>query len=400
MLRARSMMAAVMATSSASSGRLRTNARSILSLSIGKRFRFTSDECPVPKSSMASFTPSALSPCSWRAISAVSSISMLSVSSKARYWGSRPVSSSTLATSVIRFFWRNCTAARLTATGTRGSPASCQALFWRHACRSTHEPMVRISPRCSATGMKSLGGMKLPSFCGQRISASTPVTAPVSTRICGWKCSRKSSSRIASRKRVSSVSARWAASDRLSLKNWKLLRPRPFARYMAASAFLMSASADTPSRGKTLMPIDGLTEMLWPSSSIGSLIAASSFSATGPAASPSSSSGSTTRNSSPPWRDTTSTPRNALGMRPAMIFSSASPATWPSESLTALKLSRSMKSTAACVQRRFAVASTNSSRSCSSARFGRPVSRSWCARKSMRASDALRRRMSRTMDSR
>ena len=84
MLRARSMMAAVIATSSASSGMSRTNVRSILSLSIGKRFRCMSDECPVPKSSIASCTPSAFRASSVRSMSPMSPISMLSVSSKAR----------------------------------------------------------------------------------------------------------------------------------------------------------------------------------------------------------------------------------------------------------------------------------------------------------------------------
>jgi hypothetical protein len=53
------MIAAVIATSSGSSGVSRTKVRSIFSLSIGKLLKCMSEECPVPKSSMESFTPSA-----------------------------------------------------------------------------------------------------------------------------------------------------------------------------------------------------------------------------------------------------------------------------------------------------------------------------------------------------
>ncbi len=122
MARAMSTMAAVMARSSGSLAMSRTNVRSILSLSMGKRFRCARDECPVPKSSMARRTPSRRSPSRVRMSSGVSSISMLSVSSNSRQAASSPVSASTRSTSSTRFFCLNCTADRFTATGIFGSP--------------------------------------------------------------------------------------------------------------------------------------------------------------------------------------------------------------------------------------------------------------------------------------
>ena len=56
--------------------------------------------------------------------------------------------------------------------------------------------------------------------------------------------------------------------------------------------------------------------------------------------------GSMTANSSPPRRATTSCGRTECRSRPATDTSSASPTAWPSESLTTLKSSTSMKSTA------------------------------------------------------
>ena len=69
----------------------------------------------------------------------------------------------------------------------------------------------------------------------------------------------------------------------------------------------------------------------------GSSSAACSFSATRCATRGSSRAGSSTVNSSPARRASTSEARSADRMRCATLTSSASPARWPSESLTALK---------------------------------------------------------------
>ena len=59
------------------------------------------------------------------------------------------------------------------------------------------------------------------------------------------------------------------------------------------------------------------------------------------------------RNSSPPWRASRSVERTTPRRRTAIRRSSSSPAAWPSESLTALKSSRSTYSSAtACPERR------------------------------------------------
>ena len=81
-----------------------------------------------------------------------------------------------------------------------------------------------------------------------------------------------------------------------------------------------------------------------------------------------------TQNSSPPKRATVSPGRSTSTSRAASRQSSSSPAPWPSESLTSLKRSRSMNSTATEVLRREAWFSASDRRSISSVRLGRPVS--------------------------
>ena len=44
----------------------------------------------------------------------------------------------------------------------------------RQASRSTHAPISSMRPSSSATGMKSNGGISVPSSLGRRISASKP----------------------------------------------------------------------------------------------------------------------------------------------------------------------------------------------------------------------------------
>ena len=101
---------------------------------------------------------------------------------------------------------------------------------------------------------------------------------------------------------------------------------------------------------------------------------------------PGSRSSSRIRNSSPPWRASRPPGASAPCRRRATRRSSRSPAAWPSESLTSLKLSRSKKSSATARSRAFASATAERSRTSSCARLGSWVSASWKARRRTSAS--------------
>ncbi len=109
-------------------------------------------------------------------------------------------------------------------------------------------------------------------------------------------------------------------------------------------------------------------------------ISASSRSAVVRTASGLSACASSATNSSPPSRHTTSDSRSVALMRRLTASSSSSPAAWPSVSLTCLKRSRSMNSTATwdCVRRAAEICWCTSSRN--SERFGSPVRSSNIAR--------------------
>ena len=107
-----------------------------------------------------------------------------------------------------------------------------------------------------------------------------------------------------------------------------------------------------------------------------------------------SSSSQSTTNSSPPSRARVSPGRRTPGIRSATPRSRRSPASWPRLSLTALKRSRSMKSTATHELSRRARARAWRSRSSSRARLGRPVSASCSDWRSSSPSKALRSVMS------
>ena len=96
-------------------------------------------------------------------------------------------------------------------------------------------------------------------------------------------------------------------------------------------------------------------------------------SAVAPASSPSPA--STSRNSSPPWRASRSPGRTTVWRRSLRRSSSSSPAPWPSRSLTALKSSRSRKSSATRSPVRAARSRTRRRCSCRRARLARPVER-------------------------
>jgi len=175
-----------------------------------------------------------------------------------------------------------------------------------------------------------------------------------------------------------------------------LARPRAFARYIAVSAFLISSSAVWPSCGNIEMPTDGVTEISRPSAFTGTSIAASSFCVASSTSARCSTPGSSTMNSSPPKRATRSVERRLWMMRCATVCSSVSPIRWPSESLTRLKWSRSMNSSASCESLLRAPVMRCSSVSMKLIRFGSCVSASWWARWWMRSCAASRSRRSRT----
>jgi hypothetical protein len=56
----------------------------------------------------------------------------------------------------------------------------------RQAWAITQSPSASISPISSATGMNTDGGTLPISGCCQRISASTPTTAPFEAEYVGW----------------------------------------------------------------------------------------------------------------------------------------------------------------------------------------------------------------------
>ena len=115
------------------------------------------------------------------------------------------------------------------------------------------------------------------------------------------------------------------------------------------------------------------------SSTTGSCSAARMRSATSVASFGSSSSSMSTANSSPPSRAAVSPARRQLVSRSLTITSSSSPAEWPRLSLTVLKSSRSMNSTASWPPWRCSRVAAWSTRSRNSAWFASPVSGSWNA---------------------
>ena len=81
------------------------------------------------------------------------------------------------------------------------------------------------------------------------MSASTLRTSPESMAMIGWKCSM-SSPLFSARRSAASTCRRWLRRSASSLeKSRKLFLPISFAWYIAASAFLSSASPSAPSSG-------------------------------------------------------------------------------------------------------------------------------------------------------
>jgi hypothetical protein len=129
--------------------------------------------------------------------------------------------------------------------------------------------MRMMRPRCSATGMNSLGSIQLPSAWGQRISASMPITAPGVDALLRLVVQRESLvldrlAQLRLERERAEGRLREALVEELVVAAAALL-----GEIHRGIAFLMSSSEVAPSRGKTPMPIDGLTETICPSSVIG-----------------------------------------------------------------------------------------------------------------------------------
>ena len=73
----------------------------------------------------------------------------------------------------------------MTSGGVLGN-SSCHTRAWRQASFSTHRPMGTMSPVSSVSPMNESGWSRPRFSCCQRMSASTSVILPVSSRRMGW----------------------------------------------------------------------------------------------------------------------------------------------------------------------------------------------------------------------
>ncbi len=128
----------------------------------------------MPKSSMASRTPSPCKVDKMVAVWSTSYMARLSVISRQTCDGSTPVAASTSATSTSRpgcWNWRDD---RFTLTSRRTPSVSSHDVARRQACSSTKRPMGRMAPLPSASSM-NCGGASMPcSGWFQRTRASAP----------------------------------------------------------------------------------------------------------------------------------------------------------------------------------------------------------------------------------
>ena len=195
----------------------------------------------------------------------------------------------------------------------------------------------------------------------------------------GWKWVRmRRSSIAATRPRCPSTRAS-ALARSSSPKTSTPSRPASLARYIAVSASVSSASGDSSPVCAIAMPMLADTGISMRSALTAWVTAARMRSATVSASPTPERFSQMARNSSPPSRTSVSEGRMTARTCCATATSSRSPAAWSMVSFTSLKWSRSMKSTATGVLERRDRASAACSRSCTTERFGRPVSESCVA---------------------
>jgi hypothetical protein len=158
--------------------------------------------------------------------------------------------------------------------------------------------------------------------------------------------------------------------------NTRYPRPSSLAWYMAVSASLSSSSEEVLLWAvPRAMPMEGLMNSSRPSRTNGSLKASTIRPATRTASAGFSTSSTMTVNSSPPKRAKVSSGRRHPLRRSPTATSRRSPTSWPKESFTSLKLSRSINSTATFLRpdRLLVRSRACLRRSMNRERLGRPV---------------------------
>jgi hypothetical protein len=300
----------------------------------------------VPKSSIATRTPSCRSWSSTRAAIAASRTRVCSVISISSARPGRPAASSSPQNQARKAGSSRCIAEMLTASGTSSGSRPRRRARIRQAWRITSRPSGTTSPLSSHTRMNSPGSSRPRAGCCQRTSASSALTPPLARSISGWISSRNCPPSSASRSSASTRARRRTSSSRPGRKKRAALRPAALASYMARSALRSSASGSMPSSGAIATPTLPETCRRRPSISNGAASARSTASAAMAASSGARTSGSSAMNSSPPWRATVSLARSAPTSRSPACTSRRSPTAWPCRSLTCLKRSRSMNITA------------------------------------------------------
>ena len=160
--------------------RVRLERQSILSTSTGNRRRCPSEEYPVPKSSSARRTPSAVSAPNTSPESSDSSSMAVSVISRVSRSGRQPVPGQRLGDRPRQGGWVSCRAERLTAmlSGSRcsGRPAF-QCATWRSASSSTH-----LAERHDQPGLLG-GGDELRGLATSRPAGAPPQPGPRRRRV-------------------------------------------------------------------------------------------------------------------------------------------------------------------------------------------------------------------------
>ncbi len=255
-----------------------------------------------------------------------STFSVISISSASR---GRPCRATISDTRCTRSGRLNSCGETLTATRSCVLPAACQSDSWRHASSITQALIAPIRPVSSARSMKAPGCIR--PCCGwrQRINASAPTTRPRRRLYCGWKCSTNSSLGNA-RRRSRSSSRRGRKPVRISAEKARAaFLPLALTSYIAVSALCSSCSEASPSSGQTAMPMLAVAKNSRPATWNGRRSPAEILSAIAIASVAVPRPGSSTVNSSPPWRATVSPARTQSRMRCAHWRSSSSPSRWP-----------------------------------------------------------------------
>src|SRR6218665_50745 len=253
-------------------------------------------------------------------VSSMSPSSRLSVSSSLSRRGSAPWLLSWCSTCATKPGCRNCRALTFTEID---SPAVSGCWLQRCNCAqavcSTYWPSGRISPVCSASGMKSAGPI-MPR-CGGR--QRTRVSAPIRRAwwsTTGWYYTSSSARARPWRRSASRLErALTAACMSGSKKRW-VLRPAALAWYSARSARLSSSSTDRRCSPNSVTPMLSVLKCWPPSSAKGWFRLASSLSATISACAVAvrrsgARASSMTTNSSPPKRATVSAARTLATRR-------------------------------------------------------------------------------------